>query len=71
MKKPLEESIGDALRFTLSIPGVCVAIVGTTKPNRWQTNADYVRQGNLSPEEFEAIRNRWREVADESWTGQV
>ncbi len=71
LKKPLEESIGDALRFTLSIPGVSVAIVGTTKPNRWQTNADYVKQGNLSAEEFEAIRQRWKEVADEGWTGQV
>ncbi len=71
LKKPLEESIGDALRFTLTIPGVSVAIVGTIKPNRWQTNADYVKRGNLSQEEFAAIRNRWREVADKDWTGQV
>lgn len=71
LKKPLDESIGDALRFTLSIPGVTVAIVGTTKPNRWQTNADCVKQGNLSEEEFEAIRNRWREIADANWIGQV
>ena len=71
LKKPLSESIGDALRFTLSIPGVAVAIVGTTQPKRWQENADYVRQGNLSGEEYEAIRNRWREVADESWIGMT
>ena len=71
LQKPLQESIGDALRFTLSIPGVSVAIVGTTQPKRWQTNADYVRQGNLPPEEFEEIRNRWREIADENWKGQV
>ncbi len=71
LKKPLEESIGDALRFTLSIPGVCVAIVGTTQPKRWQQNADYVKQGNLSQEEFEAIRNRWLEVAEESWVGMT
>jgi aryl-alcohol dehydrogenase-like predicted oxidoreductase len=71
LKKPLEESIGDALRFTLSIPGVCVAIVGTTQPKRWQQNADYVQQGNLSPEEFETIRNRWCEVAGEDWIGMT
>lgn len=71
LKKPLPESIGDALRFTLSIPNVAVAIVGTTQPKRWQENADYVRQGNLSGEEYEAIRNRWREVADESWIGMT
>jgi aryl-alcohol dehydrogenase-like predicted oxidoreductase len=71
LKKPLEESIGDALRFTLSIPGVAVAIVGTTKPHRWEANARLVSKGALSSEEFEAIRNRWLEVADESWKGQV
>jgi aryl-alcohol dehydrogenase-like predicted oxidoreductase len=71
LNKPLPESIGDALRFTLSIPNVAVAIVGTTQPKRWQENADFVRQGNLSKEEYEAIRNRWREVADESWVGMT
>jgi aryl-alcohol dehydrogenase-like predicted oxidoreductase len=66
-----EESFGTALRFTLSVPGVSTAIVGTTKPHRWQENADYLRRGHLPAEDFEAIRNRWREVADESWTGEV
>jgi len=46
-------------------------IVGTTKPNRWQENAKYVAEGELSSEEFEAIRNRWREIADESWVGMT
>jgi aryl-alcohol dehydrogenase-like predicted oxidoreductase len=71
LKQGLEESIGVPLRFTLSIPGVSTAIVGTTRPNRWQENANYLRNGNLLAEEFEAIRNRWREVAKENWTGQV
>jgi hypothetical protein len=38
-------------------------IVGTTRPQRWQENARYVAEGNLSNEEYEAIRNRCREVA--------
>lgn len=69
--KSLEEATATALRFTLSIPGVDVAIVGTTQPKRWQENANYVAEGNLSNEEYEAIRERWREVADESWVGMT
>ncbi len=68
---PLEESIPIALRFTLSIPGVTTAIVGTTKPKRWQQNADYVRQGNLDEKQIDAIRQRWAEIANGSWVGQV
>lgn len=71
LNRPLEESIPMALRFTLSIPGVSTAIVGTTKPNRWQQNADYVRLGKLDKGEFDAIRERWDEIADESWKGQI
>lgn len=71
LKQPLKESIAQALRFTLSIEGVCVAIVGTTKPKRWQENANFLAEGKLSDEEFEAIRNRWREVADKSWVGMT
>ena len=69
--KSLEESIAVALRFTLSIPGVDTAIVGTTKPNRWQANAKLVAEGKLSGEEYEAIRQRWNEIADESWVGMT
>jgi aryl-alcohol dehydrogenase-like predicted oxidoreductase len=71
LNKLLEEATALALRFTLSIPGVDTLIVGTTRPQRWQENARYVAEGNLSGEEFEAIRDRWREVADESWVGQT
>lgn len=71
LKKTPEEITSIALRFTMSIPGVSTLIVGTTRPNRWQENARYVAEGNLSAEEFEAIRNRWRETADESWIGMT
>lgn len=69
LNKSLEEATATALRFTLTIPGVDTMIVGTTRPQRWQENAKYVAEGNLSTEEFEAIHQRWKEVADESWTG--
>jgi aryl-alcohol dehydrogenase-like predicted oxidoreductase len=71
LNKSLEEATATALRFTLSIDGIDTMIVGTTKPQRWQENAKYVAEGNLSNEEFEAIRDRWREVADESWVGMT
>jgi aryl-alcohol dehydrogenase-like predicted oxidoreductase len=71
LKKSLEEATASALRFTLSIPGISTLIVGTTRPNRWQENAGYVAEGTLSNEEYEAIRQRWQEVADESWVGQT
>jgi aryl-alcohol dehydrogenase-like predicted oxidoreductase len=64
-------AVGTALRFTLAVPGVHTAIVGTTKPERWQQNAMLLRAGPLPGAEFEKIRARWREVAPASWIGQV
>jgi aryl-alcohol dehydrogenase-like predicted oxidoreductase len=67
LESPLEDSIGLALRFTLTIPGVTTAIVGTTRPNRWQQNASYAREGALDDATFAAIRDRWKEIAPETW----
>ncbi len=66
-----DSAVATALRFTLSVPGVHTAIVGTTKPGRWRQNAALLEAGALAREEFEAISARWREVAGASWTGQV
>lgn len=60
-----------ALRFTLWSPAVSTAIVGTTRPGRFAENAAHVAAGPLPAEEYEAIRARWREVADEEWTGET
>jgi aryl-alcohol dehydrogenase-like predicted oxidoreductase len=68
---PLEESIAHALRFTLSVPGVHTAIVGTTKPERWLENAKVVEAGLLSDAEFTTIRERWEEIAPATWIGQT
>jgi aryl-alcohol dehydrogenase-like predicted oxidoreductase len=67
----LEESIAHALRFTLSVPGVHTAIVGTSKPERWQENARLLEGGPLSAAEFAAIRERWDDIAPTTWVGQT
>jgi len=68
---PMEASIAHALRFTLNVPGLHTAIVGTTKPERWQENAKLVEEGLLSDADFAAIRERWEEIAPKSWIGQT
>jgi aryl-alcohol dehydrogenase-like predicted oxidoreductase len=71
LEKGTEAATAMALRFTMTIPGVDTMIVGTTRPQRWQENARYIAEGNLSNDEYEAIRRRWRETADASWVGQT
>jgi aryl-alcohol dehydrogenase-like predicted oxidoreductase len=68
-EQDLKDSIGTALRFTLSQPGVCTAIVGTKNPARWPQNARYAALGPLPEAEVQAIQARWREVAEPGWTG--
>ena len=63
-------SIATALRFTLSVPGVDTAIVGTAHPERYVQNADMVAVGNLSDDEYQAIRGLWEERADQHWAVQ-
>jgi len=62
--------VATALRFTLAVPGVHTAIVGTTKPERWQQNAELLST-SLPATAFNGIRARWREIADASWEGQI
>jgi aryl-alcohol dehydrogenase-like predicted oxidoreductase len=66
-----KEAVSRALRFTLSVPGVHTAIVGTTKPGRWRENAALLEAGPLPTEQFNEIRERWRAIADSAWVGQV
>jgi aryl-alcohol dehydrogenase-like predicted oxidoreductase len=60
-----------ALRFTLSVPGVHTAIVGTKNPDRWRENAKLLEAGPLPKETFDMIRACWKAVADKSWVGQI
>jgi aryl-alcohol dehydrogenase-like predicted oxidoreductase len=67
----VKDAVATALRFTLSVPGVHTAIVGTTNPERWCENAALLQAGPLPQEQFNKIRERWRAVADSSWVGQI
>jgi aryl-alcohol dehydrogenase-like predicted oxidoreductase len=71
LREPPAVAVGTALRFTLSVPGVHTAIVGTTQPGRWEANAALLERGPLPATEFSAIRDRWRAVATRSWRGQT
>lgn len=69
--RDLHQSISRALRFTLSVPGVHTAIVGTKNPERWQENAELLREGVLPADQYDAIRERWDDIAPRTWVGQT
>jgi len=71
IRDELETSISTALRFTLSAPGVHTAIVGTLTPGRWRQHAALLDAGPLPSSQFDAIRQRWSEVAEAAWIGQT
>ncbi len=71
LKKPMSEAVGVALRFTLAQSAVATAIVGTTKKGRWSENASLLKAGKLTETELDAVRGRWKEIAEPTWLGQV
>ncbi len=61
-----------ALRFTLSIPGVHTAIIGTTKPENVRANIAVANKGPLPPAVVEHLRAAFRNAdPDGAWTGQT
>jgi aryl-alcohol dehydrogenase-like predicted oxidoreductase len=71
LKDGAADTVENALRFTLSQPGVATAIVGTTNPDRWVQNAVLADKGALSDQQMLAIRSRWNEVsAGKDWIGK-
>ena len=71
LKSAAAASVARALRFTLSVPGVDVAILGTTSAAHMRENIDSIGAGNLSEDEFNAIRATWQERADQHWLGLI
>lgn len=58
-----------ALRFTLGIPGVHTAIVGSAKVDRWRENAKLLEAGPLPEQQYNDIRSHWRQRAEKNWIG--
>jgi aryl-alcohol dehydrogenase-like predicted oxidoreductase len=72
LKGDFQNAVSIALRFTLAVPGVHTAIVGTTQPDRWRQNAELLmKAGPLEQRQFGEIRARWRSVAGADWNGQT
>jgi aryl-alcohol dehydrogenase-like predicted oxidoreductase len=71
LRGDIKRSVSIALRFTLSVPGVHTAIVGTKKTERWRENALLLKAGPLNKNEFQEIRERWEECAPRTWIGQI
>ncbi len=71
LKSDLDAAISTALRFTLAVPGVHTAIVGTRDPERWRKNAALLTAGPLPAAQFEAIRARWQSIAPTDWLGEI
>ncbi len=47
-------------RFTMSVPGVDIVLVGTTNPDHLRSNISVLETGPLPKEQYEAIRSRWK-----------
>ena len=71
LREPIARSIATALGFTLAVPGVATALVGTKTPGRFEENVALLDAGPLPPGEYREIRARWAAVASKGWTGQV
>lgn len=71
LEDEIKETVATALRFTLSVPGVHTAIVGTINPERFAENSEALTAGPLPKELFDHIRSRWREAAPSAWQGQT
>jgi aryl-alcohol dehydrogenase-like predicted oxidoreductase len=66
-----QNAVSIALRFTLAVPGVHTAIVGTTQPDRWRQNAELLNAGPLDQHQFDEILAKWKSAAGPDWIGQT
>lgn len=63
-------AVGMALRFTLACPSITTAIVGTSNSSRFEQNSRLIER-EIDPEDFQAIRQRWKDRSSADWVGQT
>jgi aryl-alcohol dehydrogenase-like predicted oxidoreductase len=71
LQADLRRSISVALRFTLAVPGVTTAIVGTKNPARWLQNSRMIEDGPLESHLYQHIRDIWQHTRGRDWKGQT
>ena len=49
-----------AQRFTMSVPGVDIVLIGTTNPDHLRCNISVLEEGPLPQAQYETIRRRWK-----------
>jgi aryl-alcohol dehydrogenase-like predicted oxidoreductase len=69
LKDDLNKSIEIALRFTLSIPGVHTAVVGTSNSQHCLKNVKMIAAGRLPQNQFQSIRKQWSNISRGLWGG--
>jgi aryl-alcohol dehydrogenase-like predicted oxidoreductase len=64
LTESVDAATGMALRFTLSVPGVDIALIGSTNPEHWRHNTALLAAASesLPQAEFEAIRAHWKRI---------
>ncbi len=60
LKYDTESRASIALRFTLSVPGLDLVLVGTTNPDHLQHNISAMEAGSLPRLHYDEIRKRWK-----------
>jgi aryl-alcohol dehydrogenase-like predicted oxidoreductase len=65
----VEQAAEHALRFTLAVSDVDVALVGTRSVEHWKGMLKAVHAGPLPKSEYEDIRRRWEQVKRPEWKG--
>lgn len=64
-----EDILETALRFTLSVPEVHTAIVGTAKVDHLRSNIEMAAKGKLPAQQYDEIRRIWKAQREPAWAG--
>lgn len=67
----LPDAVATALRFTLGLPGIATAVVGTTSLAHLRRNVAIASNPVETQGLLQDVQQRWASVADKNWTGRT